>query len=100
MICAKSVEREICTPTWALTCRKTTVTVLEVQSSCSKGDLVLHTQAQLQAVIQQTPQTTQTVPQFEPATVAKVFSAGFGVVVLFFLVGRGVGQVLRLLRYG
>lgn len=36
----------------------------------------------------------------DSADVAQVFSAGFGVVVLFFMLGRGVGQVLRLIRNG
>lgn len=32
--------------------------------------------------------------------VAQVFSASFGAVVLFYLLGRGVGVVLRLIRNG
>lgn len=39
-------------------------------------------------------------PQLNPNDVAKVFGVGFGVVILFFLVGRGVGEVLRLIRRG
>lgn len=41
-----------------------------------------------------------TVPPLDSAMVAQVFGLGFGVVVLFFVVGRGVGEVLRLIRHG
>lgn len=40
------------------------------------------------------------LPQLDPKEVAQVFGMGFGVVVLFFVVGRGVGEVLRLIRKG
>ncbi|WP_272971096.1 hypothetical protein [Comamonas terrigena] len=40
------------------------------------------------------------LPQLNPNDVAQAFGMGFGVVVLFFLVGRGVGEVLRLIRHG
>lgn len=39
-------------------------------------------------------------PSLDSAMVAQVFGLGFGVVVLFFVVGRGVGEVLRLIRHG
>lgn len=38
--------------------------------------------------------------QLNPSDVAEVFGVGFCVVVLFFLFGRGVGEVLRLIRRG
>lgn len=40
------------------------------------------------------------IEQLNQSDVAQVFSLAFGVVVLFFLVGRGVGQVLKMIRYG
>ena len=45
-------------------------------------------------------QTNAAVPPLDSAAVAQVFGLGFGVVVLFFVVGRGVGEVLRLIRHG
>lgn len=50
----------------------------------------------LQALLQLSSAT----PQLDPVDVAQVFGVGFSVVVLFFLVGRGVGEVLRLIRRG
>jgi len=40
------------------------------------------------------------LPQLNTSDVTKVFGMGFCIVVLFFLVGRGVGEVLRLIRRG
>lgn len=45
-------------------------------------------------------QTNAAVPPLDSAAVAQVFGLGFGAVVLFFVVGRGVGEVLRLIRHG
>lgn len=45
-------------------------------------------------------QPDNAIPQLDPGDVAQAFGIGFGVVVLFFLVGRGVGEVLRLIRHG
>lgn len=45
-------------------------------------------------------QSSHAMPQLAPGDVAQAFGMGFGVVVLFFLVGRGVGEVLRLIRHG
>lgn len=45
-------------------------------------------------------QSGNSLPQLDPNDVAQAFGLGFGVVVLFFLVGRGVGEVLRLIRNG
>ena len=50
--------------------------------------------------LQALQQTSATVPSLDSAAVAQVFGLGFGVVVLFFVVGRGVGEVLRLIRHG
>lgn len=44
-------------------------------------------------------QSSNAIPQLDPADVAQAFGVGFGVVVLFFLLGRGVGQVLNLIRH-
>lgn len=38
--------------------------------------------------------------QLDPASVAQVWMTGFSIVVLFFLIGRGVGSVLSLIRRG
>ena len=58
----------------------------------------------VQQIIIQTTEAQLTnsggIPELDAFDVSQVFSLGFGVVVLFFLVGRGVGQVLRLIRYG
>lgn len=40
------------------------------------------------------------IPALNAADVAQVFSLGLSVVVLFFLLGRGVGAVLNLIRRG
>lgn len=40
------------------------------------------------------------IPNLDPADVATVFGVAFSIVVLFFLVGRGVGSVLSLIRRG
>lgn len=40
------------------------------------------------------------LPNLDPADVATVFGLAFSIVVLFFLVGRGVGSVLSLIRRG
>lgn len=45
-------------------------------------------------------QSSNATPQLNPGDVAQAFGMGFGVVVLFFLIGRGVGEVLRLIRHG
>lgn len=50
--------------------------------------------------LQALQQSSATVPTLDSAMVAQVFGLGFGVVVLFFVVGRGVGEVLRLIRHG
>lgn len=50
--------------------------------------------------LQALQQLSSTTPQLNPGDVAQAFGMGFGVVVLFFLVGRGVGEVLRLIRHG
>lgn len=50
--------------------------------------------------LQALQQSDNAIPQLSPGDVAQAFGMGFGVVVLFFLVGRGVGEVLRLIRHG
>lgn len=50
--------------------------------------------------LQALQQPSNPIPQLNPHDVAQAFGMGFGVVVLFFLVGRGVGEVLRLIRHG
>lgn len=45
-------------------------------------------------------QPANALPELDPKDVAQVFGMGFGVVVLFFLVGRGIGEVLNLIRRG
>lgn len=50
--------------------------------------------------LQALQQSSASVPPLDSAMVAQVFGLGFGVVVLFFVVGRGVGEVLRLIRHG
>lgn len=50
--------------------------------------------------LQALEQSGNSIPQLDPATVAQAFGIGFGVIVLFFLVGRGVGEILRLIRHG
>lgn len=45
-------------------------------------------------------QSGDSFPQLDPNDVAQAFGMGFGVVVLFFLFGRGIGEVLRLIRHG
>lgn len=49
--------------------------------------------------LQALQQSSNAIPQLDPADVAQAFGVGFGVVVLFFLLGRGVGQVLNLIRH-
>lgn len=49
--------------------------------------------------LQTLQQSSNAIPQLDPADVAQAFGVGFGVVVLFFLLGRGVGQVLNLIRH-
>jgi hypothetical protein len=40
------------------------------------------------------------VPDLDPVAVTQVWSTAFSAVILFFLVGRGVGSVLSLIRRG
>jgi hypothetical protein len=47
----------------------------------------------------QTPESTP-VPSLDKKDVASVFSVGFSVVVLCFVVGRSIGSVLSLIRKG
>lgn len=49
---------------------------------------------------QQTTTTPADPIPLDPATVFAVFSASFSIAVLFYLVARGVGTVLRLIRFG
>lgn len=49
---------------------------------------------------QQTTTTPADPIPLDPATVFAVFSASFSIAVLFYLVARGVGSVLRLIRFG
>jgi hypothetical protein len=47
-----------------------------------------------------TPSTTDTFPTLDPALVASTFASAFGIVVLFFVIARGIGTVLSLIRRG
>lgn len=46
------------------------------------------------------PTQSDALPALNRADVAMVFGASFSIVLLFFLVGRGVGTVLNLIRKG
>ena len=47
-----------------------------------------------------TPPITDPLPNLEPALVASTFASAFGIVVLFFVIARGIGTVLSLIRRG
>jgi hypothetical protein len=47
-----------------------------------------------------TPPITDPFPNLEPALVASTFASAFGIVVLFFVIARGIGTVLSLIRRG
>lgn len=46
------------------------------------------------------PTQSDALPALDRVDVAAVFGAAFSIVLLFFLVGRGVGSVLNLIRKG
>lgn len=50
------------------------------------------------SVEQLTETATQPFPKLDPASVGQIFSFGFGLVMLFFLVSRGAGVVLQMIR--
>lgn len=70
---------------------------LKEYEPCESGSpYYLLTKEEYQA-LQQVPGP---IPSLKPSDVGAVFTAAFTVVVLFFIVGRGVGEVLRFIRGG
>jgi hypothetical protein len=77
------------------------------QPNLQTNNLAQQCQSQNRVVIQTTTEalaslqiSSQPVPNFNSADVMKIFSLGFGVVLLFFVVSRGIGQVLQIIRRG
>ena len=54
----------------------------------------------IETTVEQLSSAQNALPGMDSGDVAQVFSAGFGVVVLFFMLGRGVGLVLKMIRNG
>ena len=87
------------TPVWIVACTKApnpSGTTLSAQCPVAQRITV---QTTLEFLQQAGDPPADPVP-LDPATVFAVFSASFSVAVLFFLVGRGAGTVLRLIRFG
>lgn len=87
------------TPVWIVACRQApnaSGTTLAAQCPVAQRTTIETTLEFFQQVA-----TTPANPvPLDPGTVFAVFSASFSVAVLFFLVARGVGTVLRLIRFG
>jgi hypothetical protein len=47
-----------------------------------------------------TPPITDPFPSLDPSLVASTFASAFGIVVLFFVIARGIGTILSLIRRG
>lgn len=86
-------------PVWIVVCNQApnpNGTTLAAQCPVAQRTTV---QTTLDFFQQTTTTPTNPIP-LDPGTVFAVFSASFSVAVLFFLVARGVGTVLRLIRFG
>lgn len=94
MKCGEIVTKNICTGNLpgSPRCVFSSVTYIEVKATttCSATDITLLTFEEY----------SQPFPQLDPATVGKVFSIGFTTVLLCYLIARGVGVVLNLIRTG
>lgn len=87
------------TPVWIMACtQQPTVTATTINAQCPSARRVAieTTVEHLEGLV---PDPTDPIP-LDSATVFAVFSASFATAVLFFLVARGVGSVLRLIRFG
>ncbi len=87
------------TPVWIVVCRQApslSGSTLAAQCPAAQRTSV---QTTLESLQQAGTASADPIP-LDPATVFAVFSASFSVAVLFFLVARGVGTVLRLIRFG
>lgn len=87
------------TPIWIVACKQEpslNATILAVQCPVAQR---ISVETTLEFFQQTTATAAEPVP-LDPATVLAVFSASFSVALLFFLVARGVGTVLRLIRFG
>ena len=87
------------TPVWIVACKQApnlSGTTLAAQCPAAQRTSVETT---LEFLQQAGAAPADSIP-LDPATVFAVFSASFSVAVLFFLVARGVGTVLRLIRFG
>lgn len=79
------------TPVWISVCKQS----MPIGQECPAEQIQV-----IETTVEQLSNIQNGLPNIDSADVAQVFSAGFGVVVLFFMLGRGVGQVLRLIRSG
>lgn len=87
------------TPVWIVACKEQPTllgSTLGAQCPTTQRTLI---QTTLEFFQQTTATTAEPVP-LDPGTVFAVFSASFSVALLFFLFARGVGTVLRLIRFG
>ena len=79
------------TSVWLLVCRQS----LPIGQECPADQMQI-----IETTVEQLSNSLYGLPNMDSADVAQVFSAGFGVVVLFFMLGRGVGLVLKMIRNG
>ena len=88
------------TPVWVVLCTvPANVSGNSLGAQCNTADRVV-LETSLEALTQQDAIPALSMDQLDPASVAGVFSLAFSVVVLFYLVARGAGSVLRLIRFG
>lgn len=103
MRCGQLVSEIICVAQNmnANSCSLKKVTLIEVKATttCATSDMVLLTDSELTA---RTAQTTAyaPLPTLDPVDVSTVFFVGFSTVLTCFLVARGAGTILNLIRRG
>lgn len=82
------------TPVWIIACKQQpNVSSNLLSSQCPTSERVA-----IQSTLEFFAEPVQ--EELDPVTVGAVFSIAFSVVVLFYLVARGAGSVLRLIRFG
>lgn len=87
------------TPVWIVACtQEPNVRATTLAQECPLGQRRA-IQTTLEFFTQQTT-TPSAEPELDSASVLAVFSLAFSVFVLFFLIGRGTGSVLSLIRRG
>ncbi len=87
------------TPVWITACtQQPIVSATTINAQCPRSSRVA-IETTVEHLEGLAPDPTDPIP-LDTATLFAVFSASFATAVLFFLVARGVGSVLRFIRFG